>query len=125
MSILDLEERRIAPRFEVALPGQLTTEANHLVEMVVSNISSSGVQLEMPQREMPHLLPNDHSQNTMSPVGVKLSIDLQDQLDTIHIRCGVVYVQRKSHSHCIVGCRFEKFYDNAGPRLESFIANQR
>lgn len=122
--MMEIQERRIAPRFDVSLAGQLETESKHLVNILVSNISSSGVQLELQQQEMPHLLPNDHSNNTMSPVSVKLAIDLNGESKKAEIQCGVVYVQRKSISHCIVGCRFEEFYDNADSRLESFIARQ-
>jgi len=120
---MNLAERRSAPRFEVSLSGTVAKDDGHLSNIQVSNISSSGLQFVVAQHEIPTLLPNISSTNTMSPVQVTLTIELADNEPPLTIKCGIVYLQRKSLVQCFVGCRFEEFLDQGHERLESYIIN--
>ncbi|TQV88450.1 PilZ domain-containing protein [Aliikangiella coralliicola] len=124
---MSIVERRSAPRYSVSLPGTAVTEAGHVSSIEVTNISSSGLQFLVNQAEIPELLPNMGQANTLSPVPILLNIELSsdDNLDIkpqpLEIKCGIVYVQRKSIELCMVGCRFEEFINNSDQRLEQYI----
>lgn len=120
---MDLVERRSAPRFAVALPGQAYTEDGHCSTIHVTNISASGLQFTVAQPEMPWLLPNISAENTMSPVSIQLTIEVYKDEKAVKVQCGIVYVQRKSMDSCIVGCRFEDFLDDGQERLEHYISD--
>lgn len=114
-------ERRCAPRFVVSLRGTVVTQEGLSSAIEVFNISSSGLRFAIGQAKIPRLLPNVSHKNTLNPVSVQLNIDLQDNHPQIQIKCGIVYVQRKSLEQCVIGCRFEVFLDDSSERLERYI----
>ncbi|MCW8875530.1 MAG: PilZ domain-containing protein [Kangiellaceae bacterium] len=118
---MDLVERRRAPRFDVALSGTAITSSNHRCKIEVSNISSSGLQFNVDQFEIPNLFPTISEQNAMQPIQLELAIQLPSEADELRIKCGIVYLQRQSVDKCIVGCRFEEFVGQCNTKLENFI----
>ena len=120
---MELVERRSAPRFDVSLYGTVTTQEGHQSKIQVSNISSSGLQFVVVQQDIPHLLPNDSTDNKLHPVTIQVHLDLADESPLLEIQCGIVYVQRASHVQCNVGCRFEVFAEDSCERLENYISH--
>lgn len=118
---MELVERRRAPRFDVALSGTAITSSNHRCKVEVSNISSSGLQFSVDQFEIPNLFPTISEENAMEPIHLELAIQLPSESEDLFLKCGIVYVQRKSVDKCVVGCRFEEFMGQADIKLENYI----
>ena len=119
----NIVERRSAPRFAVALEGQALTGDGHRSAVNITNISASGLEFTVAQVEMPWLLPNISEENAMTPVSIELTIELGKEKKVVKVQCGIVYVQRKSMNTCIIGCRFEKFFEDGQERLEHYISD--
>jgi len=118
---MSISERRTAPRFSVALKGNVKTNKDNNFAIRVSNVSSSGLMFIIDTKEIPNLLPNESDKNNMGPVPVELDIELSERENNLIIQCGIVYVQRRTASSCTVGCRFEKFVDNSGKLFEEYL----
>lgn len=125
---MNTEDRRSAPRFEVLIKGTITSSTGQISSVEISNISASGLQFNIAQAEIPHLIPNHSQTNTMTPVQIDLSCDLPHSQITnaktlVRIQCGIVYVKKISIDQCNVGCRFEQFYRQSEQQLENYIKN--
>ena len=75
---MSIEDRRSAPRFAVSLKGTITTADNHVSDMEVSNISSSGLQFIVAQSELPCIIPNISQTNSLTPVKIDLNFNLPE-----------------------------------------------
>ncbi len=118
---MNIDERRIKPRFAVSLKGNITSADGQVSSIHVSNISSSGLQLVIAQSELPGLIPNISEVNSLTPVQIELSFNLPDTQASIKIRCGIVYVIKMSDEQCKVGCRYEQFYQQSDQPLEDYL----
>ncbi|MCP4274671.1 MAG: PilZ domain-containing protein [Gammaproteobacteria bacterium] len=125
---MEIKERRHAPRFNVSLDALAKTKENHFCPIKVFNISSSGLQFSVAQHEIPKLLPNTKHESSLAHISIEL--DLKLKIETLSkqpvskMKCGIVYIQRKSQLECNVGCRFEEFFDNSNVQLEKYIKSQ-
>ncbi len=127
-SQMEIKERRHAPRFNVLLDAIARTKENHFCPIKVFNISSSGLQFSVAQHEIPKLLPNTKHDSSLAHICIELDLKLEKETlseqPVSKIRCGIVYIQRKSQLECTVGCRFETFFDNSNLQLEKYIILQ-
>ena len=118
---MSIEDRRNAPRFAVSLKGTITTSDDHVSDIEVSNISSSGLQIIVAQAEFPSIFPRNSQTNSLTPVKIELNFNLPERRKSIKIFCGIVYVKKASIDQCKVGFRFEQFYRQSDLDLEDFI----
>lgn len=118
---MSIEDRRSAPRFAVSFKGTVTSIDGQVSSIEVSNISASGLQLNIAQSELPGIIPNTLQTNNLTPVQIELKFELPNNERTIRIRCGIVYIKKISMEYCNVGCRFEQFFEQCDQYLESYI----
>ncbi len=126
---MQIKERRQAPRFNVSIDAIVKTNENYGCPVKVFNISSSGLQFSIAQQEIQKLLPNTKEDNdSLEPISIeldlKLIIETLSEQPVSKIKCGIIYIQRKSQLECTVGCRFEEFIDNSNLQLEKYIKLQ-
>ncbi len=128
MSKKEVNERRHAPRFNVSLDAIAKTKENYVCPVKVFNISSSGLHFSVAQHEIPKLLPNTKHDRSLAHISIdlelKLKIETLSKQPVVKIKCGIVYIQKKSQRECTVGCRFEEFFDNSNLELEKYIKLQ-
>ncbi len=129
MDQMQIKERRQAPRFNVSIDAIVKTNENYGCPVKVFNISSSGLQFSIAQQEIQKLLPNTKEDNdSLEPISIeldlKLIIETLSEQPVSKIKCGIIYIQRKSQLECTVGCRFEEFFDNSNLQLEKYIKLQ-
>jgi PilZ domain len=127
-------ERRSAERFEVSFHGEYETADGAKDSITVVNVSKSGLQFLTEQMNVLTLCPNTGSTNKMSPISIKLRFELgfelpdqatdYQQVTSLAVQCGIVYVKRHSMTSCVVGCRFEEFLDDASERLSCYLAHK-
>ena len=116
------EERREAPRYQVNLSGTATTNTGYRCNVQVTNISATGLQFTVAQLELSRMIPKFAETGGVQPITITLDIDILDQQSPIKIRCGIVYVQRTSMTLGSVGCRFELFNSDSSRRLEKYLS---
>jgi hypothetical protein len=116
-----VSERRKMPRYSVSLNGLLKTLEKHCSRIKVSDISLSGLSLEINTEELPKIISNAIQDNRLSPISIRLEVDIGDQSSLLKIQCGIVYLQRKDINLSILGCRFESFSDDSSQRLENYL----
>ena len=88
-----------------------------------SNVSVSGVQVMIDPSLLPVLLPNADRKDKIDTVPLDIEIDIPDNMNSIKIKLGVVYLQRQSMTSVILGCRFEWFYADSARKLAEYLAS--
>jgi hypothetical protein len=91
--------------------------------VTVSNVSVSGVQVMIDPSLLPVLLPNADRKDKIDTVPLDIEIDIPDNMNSIKIKLGVVYLQRQSMTSVILGCRFEWFYADSARKLAEYLAS--
>ncbi len=114
-------ERRIADRFTVDLPAIAEVKSGDECTVEITNISASGIQLQVHNHVMPMLLPNIDREFKVDTVPFVLRASLPGTLGEVEIRIGIVYIKRISMVESVIGCRFEEFYNHSEIQLEQFL----
>lgn len=121
MIMMTLVERRIAERYEVALNARIIAGGKEATVALVTNISMSGIQVKVENSAIPHLMPAIDRANKLDTIPVEIEVELPNPFDAVNIRLGIVYFNRVSLSHSVIGCRFEDFLNQSARTLSEYI----
>ncbi len=121
MIMMSLVERRVAERYEVALRARVTTNHKDSFSALVSNLSMSGIQIKVENSLIPQLMPAIERANKIDTIPVEVEVELPELFKAVTIKLGIVYFNRISLTHSVVGCRFEGFVKEGARTLSEYI----
>ena len=119
-----LADKRVAQRLTTSFPAFITTRQGQEAAAVVTNVSSSGLQLTGDFQFVRICMPNIHRTDRPLPVSIDVYFEVpsKNQLMTaVVVQCGMVYLQRDKNHQFIAGCEFKQFKHNSNQHLEQFI----
>ena len=107
--------RRLEPRIPTHMPARLRTEDSHLYDAIISDLSRSGMQLQVENTSIAGVLPNTERELKHLPVVlyVEFEIELTGKSATIAVQFGVKHLRRITANHCTIGVEYREFLDHS------------
>jgi len=117
-------EQRLEPRYHADLNASLHSEQGLKSRCLLTNISLSGLQLQLSAAAVQQLMPVDCTHPLHQPVHFKIEFQVPTSqcLDSpVSIDCGMIYCRRHNTSEFILGAKFIHFYHSGDLVLKDYI----
>ena len=113
-----LVDLRRHPRFDAYFSGGAATESGELVDVMITNISRSGLQLEGGQKMVDAFFANLEHRHT--PTSLQVSFSLPGDT-AVKIQCTTAYARCDEKHICQIGVEFVTF-DKGGDAFTEYVS---
>ena len=118
------EEARVERRYRTSISALLISEQGERVRSCLSNISLSGIQLQLGPAAVQMLMPATRAHDLHQPVHfqIEFCVPTSQCLDSpVHIDCTLIYCRRHSTAGFVVGAKFCEFQQHSDLVLRDYI----
>lgn len=118
-----LECKRAAPRFKTNFTAKVES-ALFCIPATITNLSTSGLQLECELQSLQVIMPNINRPNPHRPIQFHIRFQVPTQLTAhanIDLICSLIYARRISQQKAVVGCEFVSFEQDSEEKLLNYI----
>ena len=117
-------EQRIEPRYHANVKASLHSEQGLKSHCLLTNLSLSGLQLQLSAVAVQQLMPVDYTHSLHQPVHFKIEFQVPTSqcLDSpVSIDCSMIYCRRHNASEFLLGAKFSHFHNSGDLVLKDYI----